>query len=116
MPLLTFRFVSQDNLPSRLIEMEEAAPYPIAHVGVITDDGKYEFGARLGVNGSLTGRSGVQYRPVNYADFTSEVYVQLNNPGAARRFLARGRENTRRPVCDQGNSRYRRRPRFRRAR
>ena len=77
MPLLTFRFVSQDNLPSRLIEMEKAAPYPIAHAWRDNERWQVRVRRAAGADGSLTGRSGVQYRPVDYADFTSEVYVQL---------------------------------------
>lgn len=86
MPNLRFRFVSKRDIPTAFITWSEDGigwRFGFSHVGVMRfmDGELYEFGARLGVSKSITGRSGVQYRPHNYAKFYKEetVYVPCTN-------------------------------------
>jgi hypothetical protein len=75
MPSLRFRFVAERRPFSLGIRWREVGKY--SHVGAITDDGKYEAGARILANGSTTGRGGVQLRPVDYATFTRIAFVEV---------------------------------------
>lgn len=46
-------------------------------MGALTEGGRFEIGARSGVDCSVTGGRGVQRRPENYAPFLREEIVEI---------------------------------------
>lgn len=75
MKTIRLRFVTEAGLVSWAIRRFGNGLF--SHVGAITDDGRYEVGARSGVDMSTTGKPGVQYRPRIYAHFTREEPVEI---------------------------------------
>lgn len=81
MAQLRIRFVRERNLPSFLICWhEDILGHSVnriawSHVGAITDDGKYEFGARIHPDGA--NKPGVQYRPFDYGRFVQQESIIL---------------------------------------
>lgn len=76
MKTIRLRFVTEAGLVSSAIRWWGSGLW--SHVGAITDDGRYEVGARSGVDMSTTGKPGVQARPYLYAHyFTREETVEI---------------------------------------
>jgi len=78
---LDIRFVRIADWSSFFIGIKETGGLVFTHVGVLTDPDengvRYEYGARLHVDGSLTGRPGVQRRPLDYAKFEYQEPVSI---------------------------------------
>lgn len=74
-PTIRLRFVTEPGLGAALIRWRSGGLF--SHVGAISGDGRFEFGARAGVDGAPSGQPGVQYRPLDYARFTGEAHIEI---------------------------------------
>ncbi len=77
---LNIRFVAERTFSSFFILLKETGK-AFSHVGAITDPNeqgaRYEFGARVHIDKSLTGNSGVQLRPLDYAEFEYQETISI---------------------------------------
>lgn len=75
MKTINLRFVSGWSFADALIRWRSNGLY--THVGAITDNGLYEYGARIGVDGALSHKPGVQVRPQAYKVFNLNETLRI---------------------------------------
>lgn len=79
---INLRYVRIDNFATWAIALRETGGRKkYTHVGAITDPDasgvRFEYGARHRVDGALSDKPGVQYRPLDYATFKYQALVSI---------------------------------------
>jgi hypothetical protein len=78
---LDLRFVREHGILSDIIDRCTSGFFNVgprwSHVGVLAREGRDEFGARSATDKAYSGRSGVQFRPADYAAFVAQDIVRI---------------------------------------